>query len=257
MHKYVVRSDTNLTRVDSLAKGHFTAAKIYVCCIIDDRWTFSTEFENARSEILCCFLSNDAANSSWTSEANQVKWKFVYLFGDAYAAFDRHDEILVKVLIGELFNDCTGVNGNFWRLHNDAISRRNSLHERLQSCHEWRVPRANHCNDAKRLIQGVTLARGVQKLSFFLVVGHPVLNVIMLVLETGFEQHYFHKIVDEHVSTQVGLHGLAKLLFHFFKARVELLQLFLSPSKRFWPVSSERLLELVCTDKKLIRICFS
>ena len=77
------------------------------------------------------------------------------------------------------------------------------------------------------------MAWGVQKLSFFLVVGHPVLHVIMLVLETGFEQHDFHKIVDEHVSTQVGLHGLAKLLLHFFQALVELLQLFLTPPKRF------------------------
>ena len=93
----------------------------------------------------------------------------------------------------------------------------------------------------------------MQQLSLFLVVSHPLLDIIVLVLEAGLQKHDLHEVVDEHVAPQVLPHGLAELLLHFFEALVERLELLLTPLERFRLVSLERLFQLVCIDAKLIR----
>ena len=52
LHKDIVTSDTSLSTIEESHSSDFRSCVIHVCRFIDHSWTFTTELENAWSQIL-------------------------------------------------------------------------------------------------------------------------------------------------------------------------------------------------------------
>lgn len=80
----VVDSDAGLARIDVLSEQNSHDCALDFSRLIDNDGTFATEFQNAWSKVVSCFLGDQSSCGSWSGETNEVKGNF----SDGFSNFD-------------------------------------------------------------------------------------------------------------------------------------------------------------------------
>ena len=68
--EHIVNSDTRLASILELGLSTFKCCKIYVCFLVNNKWTFSAKFKDTRNQIVSCCFSHESTFLCRSSETN-------------------------------------------------------------------------------------------------------------------------------------------------------------------------------------------
>lgn len=95
MYEYVVRCNASLSGVWEFWVGNFVYSVTKIGSLMHNKWTFSTKFENTRSQIFCGSSSNNLPNLSWASKTDQVQFLLVKFHRYINTTFNASDKVLI------------------------------------------------------------------------------------------------------------------------------------------------------------------